>query len=131
KMAVCVQVKLGSITYDDLTLNNAKATAALDHGIIRLEPVTAELYGGAETGTVVIDMRPTPMTYSVNAKLDKVDANKLLSSVSSLKQMLYGVLAANANTSFKAAAGQNIARTLNGNLGVNMRNATRAGLDLL
>ena len=128
-------VTVGKVVYDDLELTNAKATATFDHGLIRLSPVTANLYGGVQTGTVVIDTRPTPSTYTVDTKLSGVDANKLLSSVSSLKQALFGVLAANANTHFLGTTQKgdsaDVAKTLNGNLSINLQNGRLAGIDLL
>jgi hypothetical protein len=60
-----------------------------------------------------------------------VDANKLLSSVSSLKQTLYGMLAANANTSFRATSSADIARTLNGTLALDLQKGKLAHVDLL
>jgi hypothetical protein len=103
----------------------------LDHGIIRMQPLTAQLYGGQENGTITVDMRPTPMTYTVQSKLSNVDANKLISSVSSLKQTLYGLLAANANASFSGTNAEQMARTLNGKLSLDLRNGKIIGMDIL
>ena len=87
--------------YDQLQLQDVKSPVTLDHGVIRLQPLTAQVYGGTENGSVIIDTRQTPSTINVTSSLQKVDANKLLSSVSSLKQMLYGLLSANANTHYR------------------------------
>jgi AsmA protein len=124
-------LNIGSVIYDQLVLNNLRSNVALDHGVVRIAPLTADVYGGQETGSVTIDTRPTPMTYQVDTKLNHVDANKLISSVSSIKQTLYGLLAANANTSFRAAPADQIARTLNGNLSLDLRNGRIVGMDLL
>ena len=127
-------ISIARVIYGDLELTNAKATATFDKGLVRLNPLTANLYGGIESGTVVIDTRPTPVTYSVNTKLTGVDANKLISSLSNLKQTLFGVLAANADTRFTASTSGNsadIARTLNGNLSLNLQNGKLAGVDML
>lgn len=127
-------VTVGSVIYDQMQLANAKATVTLDHGLIRLSPVSANLYGGNLNGTVVVDTRPTPVTYTVSTKLAGVDANKLLSSTSNLKQTLYGLLAANADTRFTGNSTGNsneIARTLNGKLDLNLQNGKLAGIDML
>jgi uncharacterized protein involved in outer membrane biogenesis len=124
-------LSVGSITYQDLVLNNVRSKVALDHGVIRMNPVTAQLYNGQETGAITVDARKDPIVFDVQSKLDKVDANKMLSSVSSLKQTLYGMLAANANTSFNTGGNGNIASTLNGNLGLNLANGKLAKIDLL
>jgi hypothetical protein len=124
-------VSIGSIKYDDLLLTNAKSKVTLDRGMVRMNPVTAELYGGQQTGNIIIDARTTPVTYSVDSRLQNVDANKLLSSVSSMKQLLYGVLAANADTSFTASSADQIMRTLNGKLSLNLQNGKLMNMDLL
>ncbi len=124
-------LNIGTVLYDQLVLNNLRSNVALDHGVVRIAPLTADVYGGQETGSVTIDMRPTPMTYAVNTKLNHVDANKLISSVSSVKQTLYGLLAANANTTFRAGPADQMARTLNGTLSLDLRNGRIMGMDLL
>jgi AsmA protein len=124
-------VTVGVIQYDDLLLNNTHANVTLDHGLIKMNPVTADVYGGKESGTITIDMRPAQPLYAVNLKTDKVDANKLISSVSDMKQTLYGLLASNVNASFSSSSAQNIARSLNGNMAINLTNGKLMNLDLL
>src|SRR5205085_10138542 len=124
-------VAIGVIQYDDLLRNNAHSNVALDHGLIKMNPVTADVYGGKETGVITIDMRPAQPVYAVNLKTDKVDANKLISSVSDVKQTLYGLLASNVNASFSSTSAQSIARGLNGTVALNLVNGKLVGLDLL
>src|SRR5947209_10187042 len=124
-------VNIGAVQYDDLLLNNVHTNVALDHGLVHLNPVNADLYGGKETGAVTIDRRPAQPVYTVNLKTDKVDANKLISSVSSVKQMLYGLLNSNVNASFSSTSADAIARGLNGNVALNLTNGKLANLDLL
>src|SRR5581483_1038995 len=124
------KVTIGNLVYDDLVMNNVQSNITLDHGVIRMDPVTAGVAQGQQNGSIVIDARNTPITYAVNMKMDKVDANQLLSSVSNLKKTLYGLLAANGNANF-ASGSDNIARTLNGNFNVNLTNGKLANVDLL
>ncbi|HEX3584635.1 MAG TPA: AsmA-like C-terminal region-containing protein, partial [Candidatus Angelobacter sp.] len=124
-------VAIGVIQYDDLLLNNAHSNVTLDHGLIKMNPVTADVYGGKESGTITIDMRPAQPVYAVNLKTDKVDANKLISSVSDVKQTLYGLLASNVNASFSSSSATGIARSLNGNMAINLTNGKLMNLDLL
>lgn len=124
-------VGIGSVQYDDLLLNNVHTNVALDHGLVHLNPLTADVYNGKETGTITMDMRPAQPVYTVNLKTDRVDANKLISSVSSLKQTLYGLLNSNVNASFSASSADSIARSLNGTLALNLTNGKLTKLDLL
>jgi hypothetical protein len=59
-----------------------------------------------------------------------VDANKLLTAFSSVKQV-YGALNANTNISFVNVANGNPAATLNGTLNMNLQNGKITGIDLL
>lgn len=125
-------VTIGTVQYDDLVLNNVHSNVSINHGLIQMSPLTSTLYGGQENGSVTIDMRPAQPVYTVNLKTDKVDANKLISSVSSVKQMLYGLLASNVNASFNTgSSADSIARSLNGTLGLDLSNGKLANLDLL
>jgi AsmA protein len=124
-------VAIGVIQHDDLVLNNIRSNVLLDHGVIKMNPVTADVYGGKENGAVTIDMRPPQPVYAVNLKTEKVDANKLISSVSSLKQTLYGLLSSNVNANFSSSSAENIARTLNGSMAINLTNGKLMNLDLL
>jgi uncharacterized protein involved in outer membrane biogenesis len=124
-------VTIGAIQYDDLLLNNTHANVTLDHGVIKLNPLTADVYGGKENGAITIDMRPAQPVYTANLKLDKVDANKLVSSVSNLKQTLYGMLASNVNASFSSSSADSIARSLNGSMALNLTNGRLMNIDLL
>jgi hypothetical protein len=96
-----------------------------------MNPVTADVYGGKETGAITIDMRPAQPVYAVNMKSSNVDANKLVSSVSNLKQTLYGMLASNVNASFSSTSADSIARSLNGTMNINLTNGKLMNVDLL
>ncbi|MEO6120133.1 MAG: AsmA family protein [Terriglobales bacterium] len=122
---------VASLLYDKLTLTNAHSNVTLDKGIVKLSPFTAQLYGGNVNGSLVMDTRPTPAVYTVSTKMDRVDANQLLSAVSKADKMLFGLLAANANTNFTGTTSDNIASHLNGNIQLNLQDGKIANLDLL
>ena len=124
-------ITAGRVEYDQLLLQNVKANVVLDRGVVRLAPITAGLYGGEQAGSITIDTRTNPMAVTVASKLQQVDANQLLSSVTSLKQTLYGLLSATGNTSFRAASSADIARTLNGTLALDLTKGRLAHVDLL
>lgn len=131
KMTGVGSIAVGTVLYDQLVLNNLRSNVTLDRGVIRLSPLTALIYGGQESGSVTLDTRQTPTAVAVNTAFQQVDANKLLSSVSSLRDTLYGLLAAKGNTSFSATSANDIARTLNGQLSLDLINGRIAHVDLL
>jgi hypothetical protein len=126
------QLTAQTVAYDQLVLNNVRSTIKLDEGIITMSPVTAGLYNGREVGTVIINVRAQPVEYSVNSKLEGIDANQFLSSISSLKETLNGVMSASTNGRFSAnGSAGTIVRTLNGTVSVNLANGKLANVDLL
>ena len=120
---------VGTVVYDQLTLTNARANVTLDHGLIRLAPLTGEVYGGRASGTLVMDTRTTPVTFQLTHKMERVDANQFLSSVSSVRNKLFGLLAATGDTSF-TGSGQ-MARSLDGSVVLDLRDGKIANMDLL
>jgi AsmA-like protein len=93
--------------------------------------LTTQICGGQGAGTITIDTRPAATTYAVSAKLSGVDANKLLSSLSTVKDTVYGTLAANLNVTFATPPSGDIVPTLNGTLGLNLTNGKLTKIDLL
>ena len=123
-------IAVGTILYEQTVLTNVHSNVALNHGIIQLNPLTSQVFGGQESGSVTVDTRPEPMTYAVNAKLTGVDANKMLSSISSVKDTLYGTLGATTNVTFSTPASGDVAQTLNGTLAMTLANGKIMKLDL-
>jgi len=122
---------IGTVLYDQLTLHNLQSQVKLDHGVIRLEPFTSDVYGGKQSGSIIIDTRPAVTTYSAALDLMSVDANQFLSSVTPLQKVLYGALGVNGKVNFSGSEGSRIARSLNGKLGLNLQNGKLANVDLL
>jgi hypothetical protein len=67
----------------------------------------------------------------VNAKFTGVDANRLLTSISSVKDTVYGTLGANANVTFSTPQSGDVAQTLNGVIAMNLANGKITKLDLV
>jgi uncharacterized protein involved in outer membrane biogenesis len=103
-----------TIQAQDIALSNVHANCSMKNGVVDLAPLTAGIFGGQESGTVTLDTKPAHPLCSVKANLTGVDTNALLSAVSTLKDTLYGSLAANADLSFALDSASNLAGTLNG-----------------
>ncbi len=89
------------------------------------------VFGGQENGTVAVDMRPVHPLCSVKIKLSGVDTNALLSAVSTMKDTLYGSLAADTDLTFTLQPGGEVARTLNGTLNFNVTNGQLKNVNIL
>ncbi|MBZ5678366.1 MAG: AsmA family protein [Acidobacteriia bacterium] len=131
KVSAAGTVTIGKILYDQIVLSNVKASVNLADGLLKLDPVTALVFGGQESGAITADLGTAAATYSIKAKLSNVDANQLLSSTTSLKNVLTGALSGNADLQFTSKPNEEIARTLNGKLQVQMGQGRLAGVQIL
>jgi uncharacterized protein involved in outer membrane biogenesis len=122
---------IGEILYDRVVLSNVKAGVNLANGILKLDPVTALVFGGQTSGAITADLGSATSAYSVKAKLSNVDANQLLSSTTSLKNVLTGKLSSNADLQFLSKPNEEIAKTLNGKVQVQMGQGRLAGVQML
>jgi uncharacterized protein involved in outer membrane biogenesis len=120
-----------TVTYNQVVLTSVKATCTLESNMIRLDPLTANLFGGQQTGAISVDLRGGKPKVVFDSKLSGVDANQLLSSTTSVKQFLFGTLAGGAGVQFAPVAGGDPARGLNGTLQMNLTNGKLAGVNLL
>ena len=131
RMSGSGKLAITTIMANDIVINNLRSGVKLNHGVIELSPLTADVYGGKENGSVVLDTRPATPTCSVRAKFSGVDANKVLSATSSLKDMLYGSMSANSNLGFALASSNDLARTLNGTVSFDVLNGQLKHVNIL
>jgi uncharacterized protein involved in outer membrane biogenesis len=124
-------ISIGSVRYTNLAVNGVKAACAIDEGVIRLAPVEAEIAGGVLGGSVTVDTRAEHSAYTVDAMLDHVDAKQLLSATTALKGNVTGTLTSTANTRFTVIPGQDIARSLNGQVAVQLGNGRLEGFNIV
>ena len=124
-------IAVGTILYQQIQLTNVHSNVTLNHGVIQLNPLTAQIDGGQENGSITVDTRPANMAFAVNAKLTGVDANRLLSSISSVKDTVYGTLGSNANITFSTPPSGDVVQTLNGVIAMNLANGKITKLDLV
>src|SRR5208337_2200785 len=53
-------IAVGSILYEQLELTSVRSNVQLNHGVIQLNPLTSQICGGQEAGSVTIDTRQNP-----------------------------------------------------------------------
>lgn len=121
----------GTIKAQEIVLTNVHASCKLNHGLITLSPLSAGIFGGTENGALTLDVRPVNPLCSVNANFSGVDANALLSAVSSAKNTLYGSLAADTNLRFALVSSNELPQTLNGAVGFNVTNGQLKNVNIL
>ncbi len=123
-------LRVGTLLSQGLQLSDVQAQALYLDQKLTLSPLSAKLFGGTQSGRLVADLKPKVPTVSLDIKMAGVEANQLLTATSSLKNMLYGALAANGGLSMHLGAGD-MPKTLNGKLSASLANGHLAGTDIL
>ncbi|MBS1829115.1 MAG: AsmA family protein [Acidobacteria bacterium] len=131
KMHAAGTLAVGKILYNSLALSNVRSQASLDKGILRLDPITADLFGGQQRGAITVNLQGENATYGIQTKLEKVQANELVSATTNLKNLLYGMMAAEANLNVAPKPGADIARSLNGTLQFKLNDGKLTGVSIL
>jgi uncharacterized protein involved in outer membrane biogenesis len=124
-------ISVGSLIYDRTTLTNVHSGVNLNHGVVQLNPLTGQIYGGQISGSITADLRQATSSFAVNAKLTGADANQLLSAVGSMKDTLYGTLNATVNQTFSTPASGDVTQTLNGPFSFTLTNGKLTKIDLV
>jgi uncharacterized protein YhdP len=122
---------IDKVLYQQSALTNLKATLNLAKGVLKLDPVTAGIFGGQEAGAITADLRETSPPFTIKVKLTNVDSNQLLSATSSVKNIVSGPLSGNFDLRFISKENQNIATTLNGVAQMQMGPGRIAGVQIL
>ncbi|MFZ1136306.1 MAG: AsmA family protein [Candidatus Korobacteraceae bacterium] len=124
-------ISVGSLIYDRTTLTNVHSGVNLNHGVVQLNPLTGQIYGGQINGSITADLRQVTSSFAVNAKLNGADANQLLTAVGNMKDTLTGTLNANVNQTFATPPSGDVTQTLNGPFSFTLTNGKLMKIDLL
>jgi uncharacterized protein involved in outer membrane biogenesis len=124
-------ISVGILTYDRTVLSNVRSNVNLNHGVIQLNPLTGQVFGGQINGSITADLRHETSSFAVNAKLTGADANQLLTAVGNVKDTLYGTLNANMNQTFSTPASGDVTQTLNGPFAFTLTNGKLTKVDLV
>lgn len=131
KMRAAGTLAVGKILYNSLALSNVRSQALLEKGVLRLDPITADLFGGQQKGAITVNLQGENATYGIQTRLEKVQANELVSATTNLKNLLFGMMAAEANLNLAPKPGADIARSLNGTLAFKLNDGKLTGVSIL
>ncbi|MBL8174597.1 MAG: translocation/assembly module TamB domain-containing protein [Bryobacterales bacterium] len=131
KLKAAGSLSVGKILYNALALSNVRSQALLEKGVLRLDPITADLFGGQQKGAITVNLQGENATYGIQTRLEKVQANELLSATTNLKNYLYGMMAAEANLNVAPKPGTDFARSLNGTLQFKLNDGKLTGVSIL
>jgi len=124
------RVRAGELTLLDLSLRNVTATVSAAKGVLRLDPLTAALYGGDYRGTVVLDATGSTANLNLGQELAAVQVGEMLQSFFG-SDILAGSLSMQLNGRGAGNTATDLLRGLAGNASFDLTDGAYRGKDLL
>ncbi|MDX2152367.1 MAG: AsmA family protein [Bryobacteraceae bacterium] len=122
---------IGELDLGTLVLNKVQAECTLDRGIIRLSPVRSELFAGQLEGEITANTRGANPVITAKGALARVDTNRLLTSMSSVRDVIFGLLGGEFYTRFEVKPGQEMVRSLSGQVKLDLADGKLQGPNIL
>jgi len=123
------KVNIGKLTANQFVLTDIRSTCALEGTVIKLDPVTAKLYGGTQAGSITLSTSGEKPTYALRSTVQSVDAAQLINSMSSLKNALTGNLSGESD--LRIVPAQDLAHGLNGTIHLQLSNGKLSNVHVM
>jgi len=124
------KVKIGEVIVSKTKLSNFLVTIRGKDGVLRVEPLQTDLYGGNLNLNGNMNVSQNVPRGTIKLQLKNVQANPLLKDLSE-KDFLEGTANAAGNLSFSGDDAETVKRTLNGNGDLRFSNGAIKGIDLV
>ncbi len=124
------KVKAGEVTVRKAKLSNLLMTIRGKDGVLRVEPLQIDLYGGNLNLNGNMNVSQNVPRSTIKLQLKNVQAGPLLKDQSE-KDFLEGTANAAGNLSFSGDDAETVKKTLNGNADLRFSNGAIKGIDLV
>jgi len=124
-------IDIGKMKATGLTSENIHVTINAADGLVKLTPMSADLYQGTYNGNVSLDARGDKLKLAIDEKVKGVQAGPLLKDMSGEdKAAVTGTANANAKLTGVGATVDEIKQTLNGNGGFSFTDGALKGINI-
>ena len=123
------RLKAGALRVMHLDLADVDATVTAENGVLRLEPLTAGLYGGTYQGNVVIDATGEKSRMTLDQRLSAVQVGQLLDTLVG-SDRIAGALTLNLSGSGMGNTSTELLKALTGNIDFNLSDGVYHGMDI-
>ncbi len=123
--------KIGKLITPNFTFEQVKTQFSMSQGMLKMDPLEGTLYGGSISAAINSDLRRQPVKVNVATRVSGIDAIQLLSSVTGLKKLLTGKLSADGGFSFDLDPNQPLAKSIIGNLKIELVDGRINGFNLI
>ena len=131
RQAIRGTAKIGKLITPNFTFEQVKTQFSLSQGLLKMDPLEGTLFGGVISAAINSNLRQQPVQVNVATKLSGIDAIQLLGAATGLKKLLSGKLSADGGFSFNLDPNQPLAKSINGNLKIELLDGRINGFNLL
>jgi len=118
-----------ALTVMDLSLTNLDASVTAADGVLKLEPLKANLYGGTYQGTITIDATGAKSRLSLDQQISAVQIGQLLSALVGTDRMA-GAVSFNLAGTGVGNTEKELLKALTGNVTFNLSDGVYRGMDI-
>ncbi len=122
-------IDIGKMKATGLTSENIHITIDAADGLVKLTPMSADLYQGKYNGNVILDARQDALKLSLNEQIKNIQAGPLLNDMTG-DAKISGTANANAKLTGTGATVSQIKKTLSGNGGFSFTNGAVQGINI-
>ena len=123
------ELNVKQIKLQNIYLNDVQLRAVAKNGLLKLDPISMNLYDGSFKGSVQVDVRSKTPKYSVNKTLNGVQIGKLLTDFSG-EQRVSGELQASAELSTSGEWLSALKKNSNGSMNLMFKDGAVKGFNL-
>jgi AsmA protein len=126
-------IRCKTLTSNNLTLTNLVMKAVAGNGILDINPVSMNIFGGAGKGSVHVDVTGASPHYRVITALKQFRIEKLIQASSPGKiprKSMEGTVNLSADLNATGQSADEVKRSLNGDVSLNGDNLTLSGIDI-
>lgn len=125
------QIAIGKVILDGLSFNDLQSKVNMQNQILRLDPLSLNLYGGAYQGSAQIDMNSQVPDFALNGRANSVDLNQFVTALMGSKSVAYGTTSASFNLRGRGQGSDQLMKSLSGNGNVAISNGKITSFDLM
>ena len=120
---------IGSVRIGNLELTSVKVGLDAANGRLRINPISAGLFGGSYSGDIRIDVSGNTPTLSMNERVQGVDLAKLAMAMFE-QENITGTIAGNFKLGGRGNDLNEVRETLGGTMSLELRDGTYEGTDI-
>jgi len=123
------QLSVGKLTLAGLDFSDAKLGITIRNGKLRLNPLTANFYGGTYSGDITLDSSGAAPVLSLDEKIDSVSFQSLVSDLVD-SESLSGMALGHLRLTGRGASSSEVLSSLNGELGLTLGEGALEGINI-